>query len=122
VTEYEYADLIATYSANVGSFMAIYLTLISGYLITAFVAGPRLNRAQVFILSFGLIVASFVSTWGTFGAGMTQVHYTNKLIALAADSPQLNRVWVMWIVATLMIGGTLASLFFMWNVRRRAAQ
>ena len=122
MTEYEYAELIATYSANVGSFMAIYLTLISGYLITAFVAGARLSRIQTAILSFGFIVATFLTTWGTFGAGMTQVHYTQKLLTLAADSPQLNRGWVMQLVLILMAGGTLASLFFMWNVRRRAAE
>lgn len=122
MTEYEYADLIATYSANAGSFLAIYLTIISGYLITAFVAGRKLSPTQTAILSFGLVVASFITIWGTFGAGMTQVHYTHKLIALAADAPQMNRGWVMRIVAALMIGGTLAALFFMWNVRRRSAE
>ena len=58
MTEYEYADLIATYSSNAGAFFAVYLTVVSGYLITAFVAGPKLSSLQVTILNIGFVVAS----------------------------------------------------------------
>ena len=95
MTEYEYADLIATYSANAGTFFALYLTAISGFLISAFVAGSRLSSVQVAILNVGFIVASIVLIWGTYGAGMSQVHYTHELLSLAEDSPQANRGWVI---------------------------
>jgi len=117
MTEYELADIVATYSSNAGSFFAVYLTLISGYLITAFIAGSRLNTPQVAILNVGVIIAAFVMIWGTYGAGSTQVHYTYKLLSLTADAPQANRAWVMNAVLTVMIGGLLASLYFMWDVR-----
>ncbi|MDH4002829.1 MAG: hypothetical protein OEU52_16420 [Xanthomonadales bacterium] len=117
MTEYELADIIATYSSNSGTFFATYLTVLSGYLITAFVAGERLNTQQAFILNTGYIIATFVMIFATYGAGSTQVHYTQKLVALAADSPQLNRDWVMNVTAMVMIGGVVASLYFMWSIR-----
>lgn len=115
--EYQYADLIATYSANAGEFFAVYITVLSGYLITAFMVGARLNWLQVTILNIGFIVAVGVLTWGTYGAGMTQVYYTNLLQELDASAPQANRTWVMKTLLYLMIGGPVAALFFMWNVR-----
>ena len=95
----------------------MYITVLSGYLIAAFMAGPKLNWLQITILNIGFIVTILVLTWGTYGAGMTQVYYTNLLLELDANAPQANRPWVMNTLLCLMIGGTAASLFFMWNVR-----
>lgn len=117
MTEYELVDAIATYSSNTGSFMAIYLTVVSGFLITAFVAGARLSLLQATILSVGFVVAAFISTYGTYGAGITQVYYTELLREIAENSPQRNQVWVMNSLCLMMLGGIVASLVFMWSVR-----
>jgi hypothetical protein len=119
MSEYEYADLIATYSDNAGSFFAIYLTVVTGYLITSFVAGARLIRSQTLILSFGFIVASFIATWAAYGSGMTQVYYIGQLLGLDAGAPQSARAWTIKLMGILMVGGTIASLLFMWNIRRK---
>jgi hypothetical protein len=117
MTEYEYADVIATYSSNAGAFLAVYLTVVTGYLITAFMAGSRLSSLQVTILSIGFIVAAGVLTYATYGAGMTQVYYTQMLLDLAEGSPQAATSAVIKTLGSLMLGGLLSSLFFMWNVR-----
>ena len=117
MSEYEYAELIAVYSSNAGTFFATYLTLLSGYLITAFVAGTRLNTIQVIILNTGYVLAVLMMIWAAYFAGMVQVHYTDQLIAMAPESPQAGRDWVMATVGIVMLGGLLASLYFMWNVR-----
>ena len=82
MTEYELAELVAIYSSNGSGLFATYLTLISGYLITAFLAGARLNTLQVTILNVGFVFAAFIITFATFGALMTQVAYTMKLLVL----------------------------------------
>ena len=117
MTEHQYADLIAAYSSNAGAFFAMYITILSGYLIAAFMTGSKLNLLQIAILNIGFVVTILVLTWGTYGAGMTQVYYTNLLLELDANAPQANRPWVMKTLLSLMIGGAVAALFFMWNVR-----
>jgi hypothetical protein len=117
MTEYELTDAIATYSANGGTFFATYLTVISGYLITAFVAGKRLSSLQTAILNTGFIIAALVCSYASFGALSTQVYYTVKLLSLAPDSPQLNRDWVVATLLALMLGGVFSALLFMWNIR-----
>jgi hypothetical protein len=117
VAEYELAELIATYSSMRVYFFATYLTLLSGYLITAFVAGLRLNFLQVAILNVGFFVAVLILTWATYHAGTVQLHYTNLLLEIEPNSPQSSRDWVMATLGALMGGGILAALIFMWNVR-----
>ena len=118
MTEFEYAELIATYSSNAGTFFTTYLTVLSGYLITAFVAGQRLNMVQVSILNAGYVVAVLVLIWGTYGAGMVQVYYTNMLLEIAPNSAQAGKSLVFTVLGALMFCGMLASLLFMWNSRR----
>ena len=117
MTEYELAELVAIYSSNGSGLFATYLTLISGYLITAFLAGARLNTLQVTILNVGFVFAASIVTFATFGALMTQVAYTMKLLVLAPGAPQIGRGWLMKSLCILMAGGTLASLYVMWNSR-----
>lgn len=119
MSEYEYAELVAEYWGNAGAYFALYVTVVSGYLIASFLVGARLTRSQLFILSFGFLVFTVLATWSIFGSGTTAVYYTEQLRSLAADSPQRGRSWVVWLGCSLMLGGTLASLFFMWGIRHQ---
>ena len=117
MTEYELVDAIATYTQNFMTLFSFYITLLSGYLITAFVAGPRLSSVQVSILNVGFIISECLLTFSIAGAGLIRVHYTLELLELAPDSPHRPLEWLFVAFPMLMVGGVLASLFFMWNSR-----
>ena len=51
MTEQELAGLISNYSSQGGAFFALWITIVSGYLIAAYLSGDRLKRSQVFILN-----------------------------------------------------------------------
>ncbi len=117
MTEYELVDATATYASNFVLIFTLYLTLISGYLITAFVAGTRLSTVQVSILNFGFIISAGLMAFSALGAGIIRVHYTRELLELTADAPHRPLLWLFLSWFILMIGGVLASLYFMWDVR-----
>lgn len=117
MTEYELVDAIAAYSSNLVTFFTVYLTLLSGYLVTAFVAGPRLSSAQVSILNVGFFISACLLTFSVAGAGIIRAHYTLELLELVADSPQRPVRWLVVAFPILMAGGVLASLYFMWSSR-----
>jgi len=117
MTEYELGDLIATYASNMMTFFTVYLTLLTGYLITAFVAGPKLSLAQVSILNVGFVISAGLLTFAVAGAGIIRGHYTLELLELAADSPHQPTSWLVITFSILMVGGVIASLYFMWNSR-----
>lgn len=117
MTEHELATLISEYSSQGGTFFGIWVTIVSGYLITAFLAGERLNRSQVIILNtFYLWVSSMViiSFTGSFN---TQAHYIELLKTIAPDSPQMQSHEIVWATALTSILGVIATLKFMWDIR-----
>ncbi len=117
MTEYELVDATATYSSNFALIFTLYLTLVSGYLVTAFVAGTRLSSVQVSILNFGFIISASLMAFSALGAGIIRVHYTRELLELAADAPHRPLEWLFLSWFILMVVGVLASLYFVWDVR-----
>ena len=47
MTEYELVDIVASYASGGGTFFTIWLTILSAYAITAYVAGRDLSSFQV---------------------------------------------------------------------------
>lgn len=117
MTEYELIEVIGLYSSNAGSFFAVYLTVITGYLLTAFMAGSRLGSLQVVILSIGFIVAACVVSFSSYSALTSRYYYVELLLDLNPKSPQASNPWVMHTLGVLMVGGIIAALCFMWTVR-----
>lgn len=117
MTEYELVDVTATYSSNFAVIFTVYLTLVSGYLVSAFVAGTKLSSVQVSILNVGFIISAGLLAFSALGAGIIRVHYTIELLELAADAPHRPLLWLFLSLFILMVGGVLTSVYFMWNVR-----
>ena len=88
MNEHDYADLITSYASQGATFLAIWISIVSGYLIVAFLAGARLNGSQVTILNTFYLSVSLLVVFGFYGSFQTQVHYVNKLKLIAPDSPQ----------------------------------
>jgi hypothetical protein len=123
MTEYELLSLQAQRAGNV---FAIYLTIISAYLVTAYIAGDKLTRPQVFIATttylFGAAVV--VATLGVIMGGMemvrlniagTWVEYGRPELAQRHDLSDMALMSLSWWI--VMVIGILAPLYFMWSVR-----
>ena len=102
--------------------MAMYVTVTSGYLITAFVAGTRLLPLQVFIVSVLFVLVGSLSAFGTVNNLMRGLNYSMVLEQVAPDRVSVGPTAVFVpAVAAALVGGILVSLYFMWSIRRRAA-
>ena len=65
MTEYELVNTALTYYNSALAAFGMYITVLSGYVIAAFVAGERLNRAQVSIVNVLLVCIATIFTIGT---------------------------------------------------------
>ena len=107
--------------------LAMYLSIVTGYLVVAYAAGAQLKKSQVFIASvtylFGavMMVAGMVS-WGLI---INQTHTTNEywfaffgattFAAQSREEAAISQIDIFsWL---LLMMGTLAPLYFMWTVR-----
>ena len=117
MTEYDYAELISSYGSQGGTFFAIWITIVSGYLIVAFLAGGRLDRSQVTILNTFYIMVSILVVYGIYGSFTTQAYYAYQLKLIAPESPQRMNQFMTWGITIPLILGVFAALKFMWDIR-----
>lgn len=113
------AHLLTALSDTLGTHSAIFLTLISGYIVVAYLAGARLTRLQVSIAtSIYLVAATYEALFlATAFRGLTLAR--QRLLEL---NPSLgDNIFVIArgdkIGLILLLAGILAPLWFMWSVR-----
>lgn len=127
MTEFETAILRNDVAGNIlligdgiASHIAIYLTLISGYLIAAFLAGNRLSKVQVSIATalytLAYLFQSLMLLAYFRAAGRAIDHY--QTLSPATGVGLIGDVGGAYLGLIVVILVYIASIWFMWNVRR----
>ena len=118
MTPYELADLAQSAFENSLSSFAVLLSIVSGYLITAYLIGAKLSKFQVtilttvFLMVMGLLAWSMsaYTYWGSFYAALARNASTG------ADYFRPG-IWTTGAVAVMNLFTIVMCLLFMWNVR-----
>ena len=105
---------------NAVSILALLITLLSAYLVAAYLAGRSMTRSQVIIINTLYILLSTFLLWGLVNMALRAASFEDIAYAmaegeLAAFSSQKG---VALGVVTIFSFAILASLKFMWDVRR----
>ena len=117
MTEVELVESVS-YSLDLAvSTLSLYMTVTSAYLIVAFLAGVRLTRSQISIISALYIFISVITTLTFYGLAIRATHYAYKLEALDTGAPIYANDIGPVVLAITLAGGILASLKFMWDAR-----
>ncbi len=119
MTEYEIYDLILTQQAGVNAALAIYLSLVSAYLVIAFFAGKQLNRSQALTVSTLFVVAAFMFVGVMYVRSREIFRLSAQLETISDGAPAALPGFGAPVFFILLFGGVVASLKFMWDVRRR---
>lgn len=100
--------------------ISIYITIVSGYLVVAYVAGSNLGQFQLYTISFLFVSFAFLLTLSTFASlrgGM-------RLFANIDNTDRID--WIsralevgVLVVAILQIIGIALSLKFMFDERNK---
>jgi hypothetical protein len=117
MTEYELVDNAMTYFNAARTAFGMYITVVSGYVIAAFVAGKRLNRAQVWIVNLLFFCTASLFTLGTVACYARTNEYANRLLELDPNRTSYFTESAAIGVGVLQILGIAACLYFMWSVR-----
>lgn len=120
MTEYELLDLVAGSIDSMYDSVALYLSIASGYLLVAYLAGAKLTRMQTIIISVLFVAGAGLQCWGLVTYQLANEEY---LAAKALISPLTEYQQGIAengggrIIAGVMIAGIIASIYFMWSVR-----
>jgi hypothetical protein len=133
MTEYELLALQAQRGGNLFELsnsayegFAIFFTIVSAYLVAAYVAGDKLTRPQVFIANATYLVGAAVMVvmqinfWQAMAIvrgnmAATWLEYGEVELAERIDATGLSLMDIAW--PTLMIVGVFVPLYFMWSIR-----
>ena len=120
MTEYELLDLVGVAMSFMYESTTLYLTIVSGYLLVAYLLGAKLSRVQALIVSMLFVVGASLQVW----ALITQEVAMEGYLAAKAELSPLNAFEQAvatgnagTIIASIMVLGVIASLYFMWTIR-----
>ena len=122
MTEYELVDNALTYYNSAMAAFAMYITVLSGYVIAAFVAGERLNRAQVSIVNALFVCITVFLTIGTVACYSRTSEYAIRLLEFDPNRAARFNEFVPMYIGVIQILGIVSCLYFMWSSRHTKAK
>ena len=118
MTEYELEDLLTGTSVASLEAFGMYVTILVAYLIAAHLAGKQLSPFQIVAVSVLFVVASAITTWGTYAYMSRSIPLANQLELINPDRTYGAQPLVRDLMATVQALGIVACLSFMWSVKR----
>ena len=119
MTEYEVADIAAAVLANFLTSLTVFLSIVSAYVISAFVAGQRFTKIQLSIVNLCFLVA--VGILGYLVVSLFR-RFFGLVQALEVERGLIGEVDFTWPLLVLLIAIAFGSLIFMWSVRGEDAE
>ena len=126
MTRYEILQMAETYNAYVASAVEIYLTILFGYIVAMYLAGPKLSRIQYAIANTVFLVpmANHVLFMYRLTAWSDQWNAWDGYYPAEMFSVVTERFpgWLYgvnyWLQIFLLIGLPLLAVWFGWRIRK----
>lgn len=113
---FEFATLSHMASDVAGSYFALYLSVVSGYLIAAYLAGSKLTNPQIKLVNSFFVVSALYFVWSTFANNIAVLAYQLQI----PSAPHAITYFIGAInlfISIIMAVGIFACLRFMRDVR-----
>ncbi len=117
MTEFELRELLATNSFAAVEVFVFWTTAITGYLVTAYLAGRQLTTIQATTISVLFVFVSLMAIWASFAYMARAIEVADSLELLHPGKffgAQPVTQKGMLVIKTL---GIIACVKFMWDVR-----
>ena len=102
--------------------MAILLSVLSAYLVVAYLAGSKLTRSQVVIVNSLYILVSVFLVWAMFVLSQRALEVATLAINISTQRELAPTPNVALALVAMFGVCSLASLKFMWDVRHPKAE
>jgi len=124
MTEYEMGELLYNTYDTLWETSQMYFTLVSAYLVVAWLVGDKLTRGQYFIVTalylfwaMGIIQTQIFTGLGTIRLA-SRIASQSDLLLIDYGSGAAMFAGIYGFTA-VMVCGVVASLYFMWSIRHQ---
>ena len=121
MTEFELLEVLDNYSTQQMMFTTLYFTLVSTFLVTIYLAGQNLSRVEAAVVSSVYIVWVCFLPAGQYGMSQQSATAVSQLVSMNSDFVLSSPDTLVTVSAGFMFLqylAVVASLLFMWRVRR----
>jgi len=115
--EYQLSDLAQSQMGNFLTSFTVFVSIVTAYVVAAFVAGSRLTRIQLLTVNFCFLLSAGTIGLLSFFLFQRFLVLVRTMQALQTEVPQVPLLDFSWIVAVIYGALVLGSLVFMNNVR-----
>ena len=122
MSEYELADLVRSISADSLVFLPMLLSVVSGYLVVAWVVGARLTLAQVSLVNTLFVSVVTMFCFGWVNRVQLALVYQSELLDLNPARRELIGPWLVPATLAYVSITAIACIKFMWDIRHHPAQ
>jgi hypothetical protein len=103
-------------------FIPLFISLVSGYLVVAWLVGKQLARAQVVLINSLYITFLVLLAFSWTKRVFIGISYQSELMAMNPNRVEVLGPWLVPIISVLGIILILACLKFMWDIRHPKAK
>ena len=117
MTEYEVYDLMLTAVDGGSTVIGLILSLVSAYLVVAWLVGDKLTTAQVMLVNLLFLCTAPMMVWGWLGRFLAALDLQKQLLVLAPQTTERISIYVVMGFPMILFILILGSLKFMWDIR-----
>ena len=118
MTEAEMLEIVQSMWGNYLSTMSIFISVISAYLIVAYLAGDKLTKAQVALVNVLMGIFCSIGIAAMHGYSISATELMILALEISTQRTEIGLTTVPLITLLVFPPLILASYKFMWDVRR----
>jgi hypothetical protein len=121
---YQLSDLMNGMNSNIAEGQAIFLTVLSAYLVVAYTVGARLTRYQVTFVSILFLIMALLGVFSQLRNIQMMSEWGAQVVVLSGKEavPAAQGEVAKWLFIGMRISLTMGALVFMWQVRHPKAE
>lgn len=117
---YQLSDLMNGMSSNIVQAQALFISVLSAYLVVAYTAGASLTRYQVSFISLIFLLITSLGAFGQLRNVEVMTEWGYQAAALGGGEVLVSEVQAettKWLFIAIRVALTIGALVFMWQVR-----
>ena len=125
MTEFEVVELLNGVTSNIIANQALFVTILSAYLVVAYSVGYQLTKYQVAFINFMFVLFSLLGIQTIAGLMAFMSTYAMQFVELRDNLDQASTVQVdavRWGIISVRLLLCAGALVFMWQIRHPKAE
>ncbi|MEP5570048.1 MAG: hypothetical protein ABJN62_19565 [Halioglobus sp.] len=122
MTEAELLEAASNNWSDTISLLTLFISVMSGYLVVAYLVGKELKTSQVVLVNF--LYGAFISfcLFAIYQMSATAVEHGILASDLSTQRSNRPQTWIPIVFLVIMLPMILASFKFMWDIRHPKAE